>query len=251
MPTIDRRAFLGTTLGGLTTLAAGASALGPGSATGREGRVEAGHAVPHLAARPDHDHDGPVDRPGRGPTARRSASPRPARRSLWRSIATKQHPYPMTDLKVFRAELTGLTPGTEYQFRIGRNPPTYRFRTMPAKATDTFQFVSGGDCGVNAHAVANNILAAKQDPMFALIGGDLGLRQRPHRSRPAWRSSATTARHMIDPRGPADPDGRVHRQPRGQRRLRQAARGRPVLLRPVRRPVHRARPTRRSTSATT
>ena len=44
---------------------------------------------------------------------------------------------------------------------------------MPAKATDTIQFVSGGDCGVNAHAVANNIQAARQDPMFAVIGGDL------------------------------------------------------------------------------
>src|SRR5437588_842789 len=27
---------------------------------------------------------------------------------------------------------------------------------------------------VNAHAVANNVQAARQDPLFALIGGDLG-----------------------------------------------------------------------------
>ena len=45
---------------------------------------------------------------------------------------------------------------------------------MPAKATDTIHFISGGDCGVNPHAVANNIQAARQDPMFAVIGGDLG-----------------------------------------------------------------------------
>jgi hypothetical protein len=44
---------------------------------------------------------------------------------------------------------------------------------MPAKATDTFSFVSGGDCGVNPHAAAINAVAAKQDPYFALIGGDL------------------------------------------------------------------------------
>jgi hypothetical protein len=44
---------------------------------------------------------------------------------------------------------------------------------MPKKATKEFQFISGGDCGVNEHVIANNILAAKQDPMFALIGGDL------------------------------------------------------------------------------
>ena len=80
----------------------------------------------------------------------------------------------MGDFKVFRAELTGLTPGTDYDFRIGNRSPTYRFRTMPAKATDAIHFISGGDCGVNPHAVANNIQAARQDPMFAVVGGDLG-----------------------------------------------------------------------------
>src|SRR6266550_7270294 len=92
----------------------------------------------------------------------------------WQAEATTANPYPLTDFKVFRAELTGLTPGTDYQFRIGKHSPIYRFRTMPAKATDTIHFVSGGDCGVNAHTVANNIQAARQDPMFAVVGGDLG-----------------------------------------------------------------------------
>jgi hypothetical protein len=82
-------------------------------------------------------------------------------------------PYPMTDFKVFRTELTGLKPGTDYWFKIGKSA-LYRFRTMPAKATDTIHFISGGDCGVNPHAVANNIQAARQDPMFAVVGGDLG-----------------------------------------------------------------------------
>ncbi len=86
----------------------------------------------------------------------------------------KTKPYPMTDFQVFRAELTGLEPGTDYQFRIGKSSPIYRFATMPAKANDTIRFISGGDCGVNPHAVANNIQAARQDPMFAIIGGDLG-----------------------------------------------------------------------------
>src|SRR5205807_4956799 len=83
-------------------------------------------------------------------------------------------PYPKTDFKVFRAELTSLLPGTEYEFRIGKQSPVYRFRTMPAKATNTIHFISGGDCGVNPHAVANNVQAARQDPMFAVVGGDLG-----------------------------------------------------------------------------
>jgi hypothetical protein len=95
-------------------------------------------------------------------------------RSLrWGSQAATVRPYPRTDLKIFRAELTGLSPGTDYHFWIGKQSPIHRFRTMPAKANDTIHFVSGGDCGVNAHAVANNVEAGRQDPMFALIGGDL------------------------------------------------------------------------------
>jgi len=87
---------------------------------------------------------------------------------------TLPRPYPLSDFKVFRAELTDLRPGTDYWFRIGKRSPLYRFRTMPAKATDTIHFISGGDCGVNAHAIANNVQAARQDPMFAVVGGDLG-----------------------------------------------------------------------------
>ena len=57
--------------------------------------------------------------------------------------------YPLGNFKLFRSELTGLKPGTEYQFHIGDGKTPYRFRTMPAKATDSFSFISGGDCGVN------------------------------------------------------------------------------------------------------
>jgi hypothetical protein len=94
--------------------------------------------------------------------------------AAWQAQPTTAKPYPRSDFQVFRAELTGLRPGTDYQFGIGKQSAVYRFRTMPAKATDTIHFISGGDCGIDAHAVANNIQAARQDPMFALIGGDLG-----------------------------------------------------------------------------
>ena len=67
-----------------------------------------------------------------------------------------------------------MKPGTDYQFRIGKASPTYRFQTMPAKANNAIPFISGGDCGVNIHTVANNTQAARQDPLFAVIGGDLG-----------------------------------------------------------------------------
>jgi hypothetical protein len=99
----------------------------------------------------------------------------PVAKADWQVQPTVAKPYhPATDFRVFRAELTGLTPGTDYYFRIGRSSPIYRFQTMPAKATNTFSFISGGDVGINAAAVANNIQAARQDPMFAVIGGDHG-----------------------------------------------------------------------------
>lgn len=93
---------------------------------------------------------------------------------LWQIESPIVRPYPTTELKVFRTEMTGLTPDTFYKFRIGHSSPTYRFRTMPAKATDTIHFISGGDCGTNSHTLANNLQAARQDPMFAVVGGDLG-----------------------------------------------------------------------------
>jgi hypothetical protein len=117
-----------------------------------------------------------------------------------RHIKTQTRPYPLTDLKIHRAELTGLNPGTEYRFRIGQSALPHRFRTMPAKLTNTFQFVSGGDCDINSHAVANNILAAKQDPMFALIGGDLGY-DNGTRVDKSLGFIQNYSRHMIDSRG--------------------------------------------------
>jgi hypothetical protein len=172
---LSRRGFLGCSLAGLV----------PGVAFG---------AAP-AARRPLKERDTPAFQPGtllltwqrdptttmtvqwvgtRGETADTSISYAPLLGERWQVKPTTPRPYPLTDFKVFRAELTGLCPGTDYQFRIGTRSPTYRFRTMPARATDAIHFISGGDCGVNCHAVANNIQAARQDPMFAVVGGDLG-----------------------------------------------------------------------------
>src|SRR5580765_1838995 len=43
---------------------------------------------------------------------------------------TPTKPSADTDLKLFRAELTGLKPDTDYWVKIGRYSPAYRFRTM-------------------------------------------------------------------------------------------------------------------------
>ena len=119
---------------------------------------------------------------------------------IWQSRTPETKPFPGTDLKVYRCEMTGLTPGTEYLFQLGQGSRSSRFRTMPARATDTIQFVSGGDCGTGPHAIGTNILAAKQEPYFALIGGDLaydnGTSPRTFRT-----FLQNYSRHMVDPKG--------------------------------------------------
>jgi|694.fasta_scaffold04598_14 hypothetical protein len=118
----------------------------------------------------------------------------------WRSVLPQAKYFPMTDFLVYRAELTGLSPGTEHVFKIGKSSPTWRFRTMPRKATDSFSFISGGDCGVNLACLENNRLAARQNPMFAVIGGDLGYDngRSPEVSLAFLRNYSTT---MVDTEG--------------------------------------------------
>src|SRR5690349_23007465 len=175
MPSLSRRAFLGASLAGL------ASAPFFGAARGAEPAAKATDdpafqpSTLFLTWQRDPTTTMTVQWVGTvGETADTTVSYSAAKAGPWKAQPATVKPYPLTDFKVFRAELTGLSPGTDYQFRIGKASPTYRFRTMPAKATNAIHFISGGDCGVNAHAVANNVQAARQDPMFAVVGGDLG-----------------------------------------------------------------------------
>ncbi len=176
MTFLSRRAFLGASLAGLAS----------GHLLGADKRKPA-RTVEEVAA-------DPLDRPStlmltwqRDPTttmtvqwvgaaaaAATNVAYSEAGLDDWQARPAVVRPYPQTDLRHYRAELTGLAPGTEYEFRLGPRAPAYRFRTMPARATDALTFISGGDSGVNAHAVANNIQAARQDPLFAVVGGDLG-----------------------------------------------------------------------------
>jgi len=93
--------------------------------------------------------------------------------TAWREQAGAPRPFPLTDRLLVRTELSGLEPDTEYVFRVGLDSAEQRFRTMPAKATNTIQFVSGGDAGVGAHPIQTNRLAAAQNPSFVVLGGDL------------------------------------------------------------------------------
>jgi acid phosphatase type 7 len=206
MTTIQRRDFLKSTLGGMTSmLALGASRwAAPASAE------ELG---PTLVGNSGYDPSTLFLTWQRDPTTSITAqwiapetpsdtavSFRPLAGSASQAVKAISKPYSSTDLRVHRAELTNLEPDTEYQFQIGTNSPIYRFRTMPAKATNTIDFVTGGDSGIGEHAIANNILAAKQEPRFVLMAGDLAYDN--GKSPETFLQFLRNYRaHMVDPAG--------------------------------------------------
>ncbi|MEX0641398.1 MAG: metallophosphoesterase family protein [Pirellulales bacterium] len=202
---IRRREFLGTTLGGI----ASAVALGTSGWVAKAAESDASATVGGAAFDPDtlfltwqRDPTTTMTVQWVAPeiAADTTVYCGPLTEALSLRAKTINKPFPDTEMKVHRAELTGLEPGTEYQFQIGTNSQIYRFRTMPAKATNTIQFVSGGDCGTGEHAIANNILAAKQEPYFALIGGDLAYDdgRKPGTFNKFLRNYRA---HMVDPSG--------------------------------------------------
>lgn len=118
----------------------------------------------------------------------------------WQIAKVTTKPFPMTKDKVYRASISSLQPGTEYRFRMGADAPTFRFRTMPKKLTDTFHFVSGGDAGTGSHAIGTNQLAARQEPYFALLAGDLAY-DNGKSPRTFIKFLKNYRAHMVDPQG--------------------------------------------------
>src|SRR5947209_17061743 len=121
MVSLSRRTFLGAALNGLISgrfLGADSPvAAGPQPADDAPFQPE----TLFLTWQRDPTTTMTVQRVGaRGETADTSVSWATAKGPTWQSQPTTARPYPLTDLKVFRAELTSLAPGTDYRFRIGR-----------------------------------------------------------------------------------------------------------------------------------
>lgn len=76
---------------------------------------------------------------------------------------------------IHRVELTQLQPATEYFFRIGIDGVIFKFRTMSADLESPIRFVAGGDVYHDDIKSVGEInrQAAKTNPDFAIIGGDL------------------------------------------------------------------------------
>ncbi len=74
------------------------------------------------------------------------------------------------------AALKDLKPGTVYYFVAGEAKygmtKERKFRTLPG-GDKPFRFIDGGDMGVDGLVVPLLTLAAKEDPDFGLIGGDI------------------------------------------------------------------------------
>ncbi len=78
---------------------------------------------------------------------------------------------------VHTVDLEGLEPGTRYRFQIAKgNEPVgrYEFETAPASFKEGLSFVTGGDMFHDRKKLdAMNKRAGAEDPLFALLGGDL------------------------------------------------------------------------------
>jgi hypothetical protein len=208
MPPFHRRDFLGTSARGLTAaaLASGSTLLANHELPKPADALPATAPIPELAGlflTWQRDPTTTMTIQWVGPDLPPEMFPvyyLPAGGKNWDVAATFSKPFTGTDLKVYRTELTGLTPGTDYTFRIGHHAAAFKFRTMPATATDIITFVSGGDSGVNTHAVNTNILAARQNPYFALIGGDLAY-DNGTSPRTFLSFLQNYSKHMVDGRG--------------------------------------------------
>jgi acid phosphatase type 7 len=76
---------------------------------------------------------------------------------------------------IHTVELAHLIAKTDYRFRTGKDGKEYRFRTMPETLNEPIRFVVGGDMYHDNEELLHetNRQAAKTDPMFALVGGDI------------------------------------------------------------------------------
>ncbi len=94
----------------------------------------------------------------------------------WKSSKGEHTPVPEDHpFLVHKALLENLEPDTCYCFRFGKSNKEYRFRTMPKDLTNPIVFCAGGDTYNSKfkYLYNTNVQAAKQNPRFVLIGGDI------------------------------------------------------------------------------
>jgi hypothetical protein len=92
----------------------------------------------------------------------------------WKKAASTSHPFGGITHWVNRVDLSDLTPGVIYDFKVGDNSEIYRFKTAPEKLDETVVFAEGGDVGTDPVSVPMlHRQAASWNPLFGFVGGDL------------------------------------------------------------------------------
>lgn len=99
----------------------------------------------------------------------------------WNSHTASVNNLPNTSKLRYRQKITGLSPGTSYEFRIHGISGTRYFRTAPPSIEEPIQFIVGGDItetrgnnvsGLREIFEAVTDIAAKYNPLFVTVGGD-------------------------------------------------------------------------------
>lgn len=90
-------------------------------------------------------------------------------------VQASESRFPFAGRPIFRTELTGLEPATEYAFQVGEFGRRYTFRTMPATIDERpLIFATGGDTLAFRGMLENmNKTVLTYDPDFIAWGGDL------------------------------------------------------------------------------
>lgn len=91
----------------------------------------------------------------------------------WQSQSSKRRPFGDSGAWVHSVDLEGLLPASSYEFGLDGGKSGW-FRTAAKELPDGSTFVTGGDMFHNIELLdAMNRRAGKEDPLFALLGGDL------------------------------------------------------------------------------
>lgn len=94
--------------------------------------------------------------------------------STWIKISSSSHPFGSIEHWVNRVDLSSLTPGTDYRFRVANQPEIFQFKTAPEKLEQPICFAEGGDVGTDPLTVIPlHQMAASWEPLFGLVVGDL------------------------------------------------------------------------------
>lgn len=132
----------------------------------------------------------------------------------WLSAKATSAPLPEghDEFTLHTIELTELEPATAYQFRPGEQAVSFKFQTLPATLNEPIRFIAGGDMYHDFLNVLETTSqqAAKTDPRFALIGGDLAYASPKDPTQPenmqrwldfvvSWKKTMVTSKGYLIP----------------------------------------------------